>query len=164
MENTANRAELCGSFVTLPSPSHENHGQRFYHFYLRVERLSGYADVLRVIAPERVLYAAELEGGDMLYVRGQVRSYNEHTPDGRRLRIFVYAEHLECRESAPLNDDAVHPPQLPPQRLPAGDRLGAHRPDDRRGRSRGSARAAGQAPEPGIYQNRRGPGRKTNRL
>ena len=84
MENTANRAELCGSFVTLPSPSHENHGQRFYHFYLRVERLSGYADVLRVIAPERVLYAAELEGGDMLYVRGQVRSYNEHTPDGRR--------------------------------------------------------------------------------
>ena len=54
MENTANRAELCGSFVTLPAPSHENHGQRFYHFYLRVERLSGYADVLRIIAPERV--------------------------------------------------------------------------------------------------------------
>ena len=104
MENTANRAELCGSFVTLPSPSHENHGQRFYHFYLRVERLSGYADVLRVVAPERVLYAAELEGGDMLYVRGQVRSYSEHTPDGRRLRIFVYAEHMECRESEPLND------------------------------------------------------------
>ena len=104
MENTANRAELCGSFVTLPAPSHENHGQRFYHFYLRVERLSGYADVLRIIAPERVLYAADLEGGDMLFVRGQVRSYNEHTPDGRRLRIFVYAEHMECRESEPLND------------------------------------------------------------
>lgn len=104
MENTANRAELCGSFVTLPSPSHENHGQRFYHFYLRVERLSGYADVLRVVAPERVLYAADLDGGDMLWVRGQVRSYSEHTPEGRRLRIFVFAEQMECRESQPLND------------------------------------------------------------
>jgi primosomal replication protein N len=104
MENTANRAELCGSFVTLPSPSHENHGQRFYHFYLRVERLSGYADVLRVVVPERVLYAADLDGGGMLWVRGQVRSYSEHTPDGRRLRIFVFADRLECREAQPLND------------------------------------------------------------
>ena len=104
MENTANRAELCGSFVTLPSPSHENHGQRFYHFYLRVERLSGYADVLRIVVPERVLYAADLDEGGMLWVRGQVRSYSEHTPDGRRLRIFVFADRLECREAQPLND------------------------------------------------------------
>ena len=104
MENTANRAELCGSFVTLPEPSHENHGQLFYHFYLRVERLSGYADVLRVVVPERTLFSVELEGGDRIFVRGQVRSYNERTEEGRRLRIFVFADELECREGEPLND------------------------------------------------------------
>ena len=104
MENTANRAELCGCFVTLPEPSHENHGQLFYHFYLRVQRLSGYADVLRVVVPERTLMRTELERGDMIFVRGQVRSYNEHTDAGRHLRIFVFADELECRTGEPLND------------------------------------------------------------
>ena len=107
MENTANRAELCGSFVTLPEPSHENHGQTFYHFYLRVERLSGYADVLRIVVPERTLRRTALECGDMFFVRGQVRSYNEHTAEGRKLRIFVFADTLECREGEPLNDVAL---------------------------------------------------------
>ncbi len=107
MENTANRAELCGRFVTLPTLSHENHGQKFYHFFLEVERLSGTADVLRIITPERTLFATDLDGGDMLFVRGQVRSYNEYTPEGRRLRIFVYADYLECRDSEPLNDIAL---------------------------------------------------------
>ncbi len=123
MENTANRAELCGNFVTLPEPSHENHGQIFYHFYLRVERLSGYADILRIVVPERTLMRTELERGDMLYVRGQVRSYNEHTAEGRRLRIFVFADELECREGEPLNDVALtgtvcRPPVL--RRTPLG--------------------------------------------
>ena len=104
MENTANRAELCGSFVTLPELSHENHGQSFYHFYLRVERLSGYADVLRIVVPERILKRTELECGDMLFVRGRIRSFNERTAEGRKLRIFVFADALECREGEPLND------------------------------------------------------------
>lgn len=104
MENTANRAELCGRFLTLPELSHENHGQKFYHFYLEVERLSGTADILRVVTPERTLFATDLEQGDMLFVRGQVRSYNEHTAEGHRLRVFVYADYTQCREGEPLND------------------------------------------------------------
>lgn len=123
MENTANRAELCGSFVTLPEPSHENHGQIFYHFYLRVERLSGFADVLRVVVPERTLFSVELERGDRIFVRGQVRSYNERTADGRRLRIFLFADFLENREGEALNDVSLNgtvcrPPVL--RRTPLG--------------------------------------------
>ena len=104
MENTANRAELCGSFATLPKLSHENHGQKFYEFYLEVARLSGNADVLRVIAPEKLLMQTDLTEGDMLFVQGQVRSYNERTDTGHRLRVFVYAEHLDCRAGEARND------------------------------------------------------------
>ena len=107
MDYSANRAELCGSFVTLPEPSHVNHGQTFYHFYLAVERLSGCTDVLRVVVPERTLKRTELECGDMLFVRGQVRSYSESSERGRRLRIFVFADELECRQGEPLNDIAL---------------------------------------------------------
>lgn len=107
MDYSANRAELCGRFVTLPSLSHENHGQKFYHFYLEVDRLSGASDVLRIVAPESTLFRTELTDGDMLFVRGQVRSYNEHTEAGHRLRIFVYADRLECRRGEALNDIAL---------------------------------------------------------
>ncbi len=108
MENTANRAELCGSFATLPELSHENHGQKFYHFYLEVPRLSGTADAVRVVVPERVLLSTELEQGDLLFVQGQIRSYNEHTPEGHRLRVFAYADFLQCREGEPLNDISLN--------------------------------------------------------
>ena len=107
MENSANRAELCGRFVTLPSLSHENHGQKFYHFYLEVDRLSGTSDILRIVVPECTLFRTELTDDDMLFVRGQVRSYNEHTEQGHRLRIFIFADRLECRRGEALNDIAL---------------------------------------------------------
>lgn len=107
MEYSANRAELCGRFVTLPELSHENHGSKFYHFYMEIDRLSGTSDILRVMVPERVLLRPELSEGDMISVQGQVRSYNEHTPQGHRLRIFVYADRLECRSGEAKNDVAL---------------------------------------------------------
>ena len=54
MENTANRIDLRGDLVALPVLSHENHGQRFYRFFLDVARLSGTADRLPIIAAQSV--------------------------------------------------------------------------------------------------------------
>lgn len=42
---------LCGDAAALPAFSHESHGVPFCTFPLRVERLSGTSDILRVIAP-----------------------------------------------------------------------------------------------------------------
>ena len=122
MENAANRAELCGSFLTLPEFSHENHGHKFYQFYLSVDRLSGTPDTLKVLVPEKVLLSAELNGS-MLYVQGQVRSYHEYAPDRRHLRIFVFADWLQSRDAEPLNDITLtgtlqRPPTL--RRTPLG--------------------------------------------
>ena len=124
MEHTSNNcAQLRGRFVTLPALSHENHGRKFYSFFLEVERLSGTADTLRVLAPEDVLYRADLSGGDMLAVSGQVRSYNSHTPDGRKLHIFLYALQMDACCGDFANDVALtgaicKPPVL--RRTPLG--------------------------------------------
>ena len=48
MENTL---YLCGDAAAMPVVSHESHGVTFCTFPLRVERLSGASDTLRVIAP-----------------------------------------------------------------------------------------------------------------
>ena len=103
MEYTANRVILRGSLAGLPAFSHENHARRFYRFFLEVERLSGPADVLPVIAAEDVLNTMDLSGGGRIEVRGQLRSFNSRAPSGRKLILSVYAAELETSDEGPEN-------------------------------------------------------------
>ena len=103
MEYTANRVILRGSLAGLPAFSHENHARRFYRFFLEVERLSGTADVLPVIAAEDVLNTMDLSGGGRIEGRGQLRSFNSRAPSGRKLILSVYAAELETSDEGPEN-------------------------------------------------------------
>ena len=51
MEKSQNYVELWGTAGAAPSFSHENHGESFYRFPLRVERLSGQSDLPLILAP-----------------------------------------------------------------------------------------------------------------
>lgn len=104
MEYTSNYITLCGELVGLPEFSHENHGRRFYRFWLEVARLSGTADVLPVMAAEEVLYAAELFHGCRVAVTGQVRSFNSRAATGRRLIISVYAQTMTTTDGEAENE------------------------------------------------------------
>ena len=110
MELTANHITLRGSLLSMPLYSHENHGRRFFRFYLEVPRLSGAVDVLPVIAREDVLSAMELSDGEMLTVTGQVRSHNVREDSRRRLLIFVFASLIVCEGGEPLNDVVLEGP------------------------------------------------------
>ena len=110
MELTANHITLRGSLLSMPLYSHENHGRRFFRFYLEVPRLSGAVDVLPVIAREDVLSAMELSDGEMLTVTGQVRSHNVREDSRRRLLIFVLANLIVCEDGEPLNDVVLEGP------------------------------------------------------
>ena len=110
MELTANHITLRGSLLSMPLYSHENHGRRFFRFYLEVPRLSGAVDVLPVIAREDVLNAVELSDGEMLTVTGQVRSHNVREDSRRRLLIFVFANLIVCEDGEPLNEVVLEGP------------------------------------------------------
>ena len=104
MEHTNNQITLRGTLTALPVFSHENHGRRFFRFFLEVPRLSGTADVLPIVADERILNEIDLSGGEMLTVSGQVRTHNVRTEGVRRLLIFVDAAHIEAEDGEPIND------------------------------------------------------------
>ncbi len=110
MEQTANRIILRGSLAGLPEFSHENHGRKFYRFYLEVPRLSGVIDRLSVVTDDRVLNALDLDGGSMLTVTGQVRSHNLRKDGARRLMIFVYAQSIIAEEGDPINEVILEGP------------------------------------------------------
>ena len=103
MEHTSNRIILRGSLAGSPVYSHENHGRRFFRFPLEVPRLSGTTDTLQVMAPEDLMAQTPVDGGDMVEVAGQIRSFNSRGETGRKLIISVYAERLGLSTGEPVN-------------------------------------------------------------
>ena len=110
MEHMANHITLRGSLAAMPQFSHENHGKRFFKLFLEVPRLSGAVDTLPVIVEEALLNSADLTGGEMFTVTGQVRSHNIRTDGRRHLLIFVFASTLVCEDGEPLNDVVLEGP------------------------------------------------------
>lgn len=110
MEHTTNYIFLRGALRELPSFSHENHGRKFYRFFLEVPRLSGVLDILPVLAEENILNSMDLSGGEMLTVTGQIRSHNARTDGRRRLLIFVFARSIVCEDGEPRNDVLLEGP------------------------------------------------------
>ena len=104
MESIANQVTLRGSLTALPEFSHENHGKRFFRFYLEVQRLSGAVDTLPVIAEESILGQIDPFGGEMLRVTGQIRSHNLREDGTRHLLIFVFASSIAAEDGDWLND------------------------------------------------------------
>lgn len=110
MEHITNQIVLRGTLASLPEFSHENHGRQFYRFFLEVPRLSGAVDNLPVMAELTTLNKMDLSAGEMLTVRGQIRSHNIHIDGRRHLLIFVFAVSIAAENSEPLNDVVLEGP------------------------------------------------------
>lgn len=110
MEHSVNQITIRGSLQNLPCFSHENHGKRFYRFYLEVPRLSGAVDILPVVASEFVLNRMDLSAGEMLTVSGQIRSHNVRSNGARHLLIFVFAQNILCEDGEPINEVLLQGP------------------------------------------------------
>ena len=92
---------LEGQVSGAPEWSHENHGTRFYRFFMEIPRLSGQADLLPVLLPEPML--AQAVPNAPLRVRGQLRSFNNRSGQGPRLVISVFVRELIPGGAAPFN-------------------------------------------------------------
>ena len=110
MEQVTNQITLRGSLLSLPRLSHENHGKKFYRFTLEVPRLSGTADLLPIVAEERLIEAIDPDAGEMVTVRGQVRSHNVRSKGVRHLLIFVFAASITVEDGEPINEVVLEGP------------------------------------------------------
>lgn len=107
MEQYTNRIELRGDLLGLPEFSHENHGRKFYRFFLEVPRLSGAIDTLPVVAELSLLEGLDLIHGERMAVEGQIRSHNHTDETGRHLMIFAFANSIAMADGEPVNDVSV---------------------------------------------------------
>ena len=107
MEISQNYVELWGVAEAEPRLSHENHGQRFYKFPLRVDRLSGQADRPIIVVSEAQLERLGIEENTPLRIVGQLRSFNNKSGQGSRLVITVLAQEIERGDGSFFNRIAL---------------------------------------------------------
>ena len=107
MEQFTNRIELRGDLLGMPEYSHENHGRKFYRFFLEVPRLSGAVDTLPVVSELSLLEGLDVTQGERLTVQGQIRSHNHTDESGRHLMIFAFANSIVMEAGDPVNDVTV---------------------------------------------------------
>ena len=94
-----NDLELRGALAAAPQFSHMSRGERFFVFPVETRRLSGAADRINVIARQSLLESAVLpdESGG-IYVRGELRSFNNKSGTGSKLVITLHAKSIKPGE------------------------------------------------------------------
>lgn len=96
-----NSVTLCGTPLSEPVFSHENHGRRFFRFPLSVARLSGQTDTLPILVSAGDVPLVQVE--QPLTITGQLRSYNNKCGIGSRLVLSVLALELSADGDTPEN-------------------------------------------------------------
>ena len=96
MENSLsnNQAIIIGTIEDEFVLNHEIYAEKFYITTVRVPRLSGAADNVRVMVSERLLLGNSFNAGDTVEVTGQFRSYNSYVGGENRLVLTVFAKDI----------------------------------------------------------------------
>ena len=92
-----NTAELRGTLEDTPELSHISRGMEYYGVTLLTRRLSGTLDRANVILPRGLLPCLP-EPGEKLWLRGELRSFNNRSGSGSRLMLYVYGQELAPAE------------------------------------------------------------------
>lgn len=99
----ANQVNLVGVIDSELIYDHSMYGENFYKTSLIIKRDSGKTDVIPLLISERVI------GGDYVgayvHVIGEFRSYNEHSENKSRLKVYVFVNEVEVlSEGNNVND------------------------------------------------------------
>ena len=96
MESFENNVIKMGGVVASELElSHEIYGEKFYKFYIEIDRLSGQQDKIPVIISERLIDVNDFNIGKLILLEGQYRSYNKVDENNRsRLILSVFVKDI----------------------------------------------------------------------
>jgi len=94
-----NVVKMGGVVASELELSHEIYGEKFYRFYIEIDRLSGQKDRLPVIISERLIDVDDFNIGKVIFIEGQYRSYNKMDENSRsRLILSVFVKDISLFE------------------------------------------------------------------
>ncbi len=100
MQNYTNNnlACVCGVVDDELTFNHEIYGENFYTFTLKIPRLSGASDKIKIMISERLLSDFTINVGDFVEINGQFRSYNSYENGDNRLILTVFAKDISIAD------------------------------------------------------------------
>lgn len=102
--NGNNQTTIIGTVEDELTLSHQVYGEKFYIFTLKVPRLSGTHDLIKVLASERLLTDCTCHPGDKVEIDGQFRSYNSSDSTSNKLILTVFAKDIHPFEESELKN------------------------------------------------------------
>ncbi|MDR2940481.1 MAG: single-stranded DNA-binding protein [Clostridiales bacterium] len=106
-----NQVKVHGRIVSELTFSHDVYGESFYNFNLEITRLSDTSDVLPITISERLIDKEELQIGVVVFITGQIRSYNNYTDteSKNRLILTIFTRDIEIlpEENTNINPNEV---------------------------------------------------------
>lgn len=93
--NQNNTVKIGGVVASKPEFSHEIYDEKFYRFYIDVDRLSNSKDRLPVVISERLINLDNFEIGKLIYIEGQFRSYNQQNQGRNKLVLSIFVKEIE---------------------------------------------------------------------
>ena len=92
-----NEVSLSGKVVETPKYHHTSNGCEYFEFFVSSKRISDAEDVLPVIVAKDKLEDLNIQTGDFVRIKGDYRSYNNHS--SHKLVLYVFAKEIEiCEE------------------------------------------------------------------
>ena len=96
MEN--NKVVLAGEIATEFEFSHEVFGEKFYLFYLKVDRKSKCSDIIPTLISERLVDVKQSVVGEFVLINGQFRSYRKEDENSTKTTLSVFVKDIEVLE------------------------------------------------------------------
>lgn len=96
MDNSTsnNQAVIIGTIEDDFVFNHEIYAEKFYTCTVKIPRLSGTFDDIRVMVSERLVMDSSFKIGDKVEITGQFRSYNSYENGDNRLLLTVFAKDI----------------------------------------------------------------------
>lgn len=92
-----NEVSLSGKVTEMPKYHHTSNDCEYFEFFVSSKRISEAEDVLPVIIAKDKLEDLNIQPGDFVRIKGDYRSYNNHS--SHKLILYVFAKEIEiCEE------------------------------------------------------------------
>ena len=97
-----NMVKIGGKVISELEFSHEIYEEKFYRLYIETRRISDYNDKLPIIISERIINIDNINVGDIVYIEGQFRSYNQPVDGKSKLVLSIFARDIEKSQDEAL--------------------------------------------------------------
>lgn len=108
MNNTHyNSAKITGRLMHGLQFSHANEKTKYYKGLLAVERTSGNVDLLPVVVPERTAVGLPDLTNKLVYIEGQISTYNKSSGGKFHLHVELFAHHIDLLDVGECTNEVI---------------------------------------------------------